>query len=89
MGSQLVTVFCQCDDIVKALYHHEDPQCQMTTAIIAALHFAGNFDSRKHAECCETSTTYITYSRWHPALCPVLERHILRTSPSTGIGVTN
>jgi len=43
MDSQIVAVFCLCDDMLKALGHHEDPQCQMsdaevmTIAIVAAL----------------------------------------------------
>jgi hypothetical protein len=48
MDSQIVAVFCICDDILKALYHREDHQCWicdaeiMTIALVAALHFAGN-----------------------------------------------
>ncbi len=48
MDTQIVAVYCLCDDLLKALYHHEDQQCQMsdaevmTTAIVAALHFGGN-----------------------------------------------
>ena len=44
MDSQIVAVFCLCDDMLKALHHQEDPQCQMrdaevmTTAIIAAVY---------------------------------------------------
>jgi hypothetical protein len=49
MDTQIVVVFCLCDDLLKALQHHEDQQCQMTdaevmtTAIIAMLYFKGNF----------------------------------------------
>ncbi len=49
MDTQIVVVFCLCDDLLKALHHHEDTQCQMTdaevmtTAIIAMLYFKGNF----------------------------------------------
>jgi hypothetical protein len=48
MDSQIVAVFCICDDILKALYHREDRQrriCDseiMTIALTAALHFGGN-----------------------------------------------
>jgi hypothetical protein len=48
MDSQIVAVFCLCDDILKALYHREDRQCWisdaeiMTIALTAALHFGGN-----------------------------------------------
>lgn len=49
MDTQIVIVFCLCDDLLKGLHHYEDPQCQMTdaevmtTAIIAMLYFRGNF----------------------------------------------
>ena len=48
MHSQIVSVFCLCNDILKALYHREDRQCWitdaeiMTIALIAALYFSGN-----------------------------------------------
>lgn len=50
MDNQIVAVFCLCDDMLKAIHHYEDPQCQMsdaevmTTAIVAALYFRGNFE---------------------------------------------
>jgi hypothetical protein len=50
MDSQIVAVFCLSDDLLKALYHHEDPQCKlsdaevMTIAIVAMLFFRGNFE---------------------------------------------
>jgi len=49
MDTQIVVVFCLCDDMLKALHHFEDNQCQMTdaevmtTAIVAMLYFKGNF----------------------------------------------
>jgi hypothetical protein len=49
MDTQIVLVFCLCDDLLKALRHAEDAQCQMkdaevmTTAIVAMLYFKGNF----------------------------------------------
>jgi len=54
MDTQIVAVFCLCDDMLKALHHYEDPQCQMpdaevmTTAIVAALRFRGNFELARH-----------------------------------------
>ena len=55
MDTQIVAVFCLCDDMLKALQHYEDLQTQMkdaevmTTAITAALNFGGNFEqARKH-----------------------------------------
>ncbi len=32
MDTQIVVVFCLCDDMLKALHHYEDKQCQMTDA---------------------------------------------------------
>jgi len=49
MDTQIVVVFCLWDDMLKALHHFEDNQCQMTdaevmtTAIVAMLYFKGNF----------------------------------------------
>ena len=55
MDSQIVAVFCLCDDMLTALHHPEDPQSQMgdaevmTTAIVAALYFGGNIEkAREH-----------------------------------------
>ena len=48
MDTQIVVVYCLCDDILKGLHHYEDPQRKMsdaeimTTAIVAALYFSGN-----------------------------------------------
>lgn len=48
MDSQIVAVFCICDDILKGLHHWEDRQSWisdseiMTIALTAALHFGGN-----------------------------------------------
>jgi hypothetical protein len=53
MDSQIVAVYCLCDDLLKALYHHEDRQCQMsdaevmTVAIVAMLYFRGNFETAR------------------------------------------
>jgi hypothetical protein len=49
MDTQIVAVFCLVDDILKGMGHREDEQCEMsdaevmTTAIIAALYFGGNY----------------------------------------------
>jgi hypothetical protein len=55
MDTQIVAVFCLVSDMLKALHHYEDPQCQMsdaevmTTAIVSALYFRANFEhSRKY-----------------------------------------
>ena len=48
MDTQIVVVYCLCDDILKGLHHCEDPQRKMsdaevmTMAIVAALYFGGN-----------------------------------------------
>jgi IS5 family transposase len=48
MDDQIIAVYCLCADMLKALRHQEDPQCQMsdaevlTTALVAVLHFRGN-----------------------------------------------
>jgi Transposase DDE domain len=53
MDTQIVAVYCLCDDLLKALYHAEDPQCQMsdaevmTTAIVSALFFGGNHEKAR------------------------------------------
>jgi hypothetical protein len=49
MDTQIILAYCLCDDLLKAMQHQEDKQCQMsdaevmTVAIVAALHFSGNF----------------------------------------------
>ena len=54
MNSQIVAVYCLLDDLLKALYHPEDQQCEMsdaegmTTAIVAALHFGGNHEKTRN-----------------------------------------
>jgi hypothetical protein len=50
MDLQIILVYCLCADLLIALHHHEDRQCQMsdaevmTTAIVAALYFGGNYE---------------------------------------------
>lgn len=50
MGLQIILVYCLCADLLIALHHHEDRQCQMsdaevmTTAIVAALYFGGTYE---------------------------------------------
>ncbi len=51
MDERIIAIYCLCDDCLKALHHVENPQCQMcdaevmTTAIVAAVFFRGNFES--------------------------------------------
>ena len=53
MDDKIITIFCLCDDLLKAMHHQEDSQCQrndaaiMTTAFIAALFFRGNHESAR------------------------------------------
>jgi len=49
MDTQIIVVYCLIDDMLKALHHYEDKQRLMsdaevmTSAIVAALYFKGNF----------------------------------------------
>lgn len=49
MDDKILSIYCLCDDLLKALSHREDPQCQMsdaeimTTAIVATYCFGGNY----------------------------------------------
>src|SRR5262245_8707554 len=49
MDTQIILVYCVCDDMLKAMQHHEDEQRQMsdaevmTVAIVAAMYYGGNF----------------------------------------------
>jgi hypothetical protein len=53
MDTQIVAVYCLCDDLLKAHSHVEDPQCQMsdaevmTTVLVAALFFGGNHEKAR------------------------------------------
>lgn len=53
MDTQIVVVYCLCDDVLKGLHHYEDPQRKMsdaeimTTAIVAALYFGGNHEKAR------------------------------------------
>ena len=53
MDDKIIATFCLCDDLLKAMHHQEDRQCQMndaeimTTAFIAALFFRGNHESAR------------------------------------------
>lgn len=53
MDEHIIAIYCLCDDLLRALHHREDPQCQMsdaesmTTAIVAATDFRGNFEKAR------------------------------------------
>lgn len=50
MDTEIIAIYCVCDDLLKAMQHVEDRQCQMndaevmTTAIVAAYCFGGNIE---------------------------------------------
>lgn len=50
MDTEIIAIYCLCDDLLKAMHHVEDCQCQMsdaevmTTAIVAARYFGGNIE---------------------------------------------
>ena len=53
MDTQIVAIFCLCDDVLKGLHRHEDKQCKMsdaevmTTPITAAFFFSGNMETAR------------------------------------------
>lgn len=53
MDEKIIATYCLCDDLLKAMHHRENAQCQMhdaaviTTALTAALFFRGNLESAR------------------------------------------
>ena len=53
MDDKIIATFCLCDDLLKAMHHPEDAQCQMndaeimTTAFVASLFFRGHHESAR------------------------------------------
>src|SRR5215212_5983878 len=53
MDTQIVAIYCLCDDILKGLKHSEDKQRQMsdaevmTTSLVATLFFSGNMEKSR------------------------------------------
>src|SRR5437870_13032587 len=53
MDDTMIATVCLCDDLLKAIHHHEDCQCHMndaeimTTASVASLLFRGNHESAR------------------------------------------
>lgn len=53
MDTQIIAMYCVCDDLLKALGHVEPAQRDMTdaevmtTALVAACHFGGNFEKAR------------------------------------------
>ena len=35
MDDWIISLFCLCDDLLKAIDHHEDPQCRMSDAVFS------------------------------------------------------
>lgn len=54
MDAKIIAIYCLCDDLLQALHHPEDRQRQMTdaevmtTAFVAVLYCAGNFERARH-----------------------------------------
>ena len=50
MDTEIIAIYCLCDDLLKAMHHVDDGQCQMsdaevmTTAIVAVRYFGGNIE---------------------------------------------
>ena len=50
MNDTIITIYCLCDDFLKAMHHFDDPQVQLSTAevmsvpLLAATFFGGNID---------------------------------------------
>ncbi len=63
MNDRIITIYCFCDDCVKALHQRNDPQRIMTdaevltTALVAAVFFRGNL---------EAARTYLRHAHWIP-----------------------
>jgi hypothetical protein len=53
MDDKIIAIFCLCDDLLKAMHHQEDRQCQMNdaeimpTAFMVALCFRGKHESAR------------------------------------------
>ena len=49
MDTEMIIIYCLSDDYPKEIGHQENSQCQvsdaevLTTALVAALHFGGNY----------------------------------------------
>ncbi len=75
MDTQIIAIYCLCDDILKAIHHREDPQQHMsdaevmTTAIVAALFFSGNLEaSRRFLQAHGYMPRMVSKSRFHRRL---------------------
>lgn len=52
-GEEIITIYCVCDDLLKALGIYDDPQAHMsnsevmTIAVVAACYYGGNLDQSR------------------------------------------
>jgi hypothetical protein len=84
MDEKIIAVYCLCDDVLKALHHHEDPQRQMTdaeimtTALVAAFFLRGNHESAR-LRCQERGFIQhmLSKSRYNRRLHPIKEMFIV------------
>jgi hypothetical protein len=55
MDTEIIIIYCICDDYLKSIHHQEDSQCLMsdgevmTTALVAVLYYGGNFAMAQRA----------------------------------------
>jgi len=75
MDDRIIAIYCLCDDLLDALHHAEDVQCEMsdaevmTTAISAGVFFRGNFESaRKYLKANGMIPTMLSKSRFNRRL---------------------
>lgn len=53
MNDKIIAIYCLCDDLLRSLHHYSSPQQKMsdaevmTTAIIGAMYFSGNFEKAR------------------------------------------
>lgn len=53
MDDTIITIYCLCDEFLKALHHHDDPQIRLSTAevmtipLVAATFFGGNIEKTR------------------------------------------
>jgi hypothetical protein len=53
MNEAITTIYCLCDDFLKAMRHRDDPQVRLSTAevmtvpLVAANYFGGNIDKTR------------------------------------------
>jgi hypothetical protein len=43
MDEKIIATYCLCDDLLHALHHQEDPQCQMSDAEVLTTAFTAAF----------------------------------------------